>query len=53
MEFEKAKDEVKKSLLERRKTERRAEWVAKLRAAAKIKIDDKSVREFAKANAAD
>ena len=53
MEFEAAKEQIRKSLLERRKTERRAEWVAKLRAAAKIKIDDKSLREFAKANAAD
>jgi len=51
MEYEKAKDEVKKSLLERRKTAKRAEWVTKLRSAAKIKIDDAKVREFAKANA--
>jgi len=52
MKFEEAKDEVKTSLLERKKTERRAEWVSKLRAAAKIKIDDKNLRAFAKANAA-
>jgi parvulin-like peptidyl-prolyl isomerase len=52
MKFEEAKDEVKTSLLERKKTARRAEWVTKLRAAAKIKIDDKSLRAFAKANAA-
>jgi hypothetical protein len=51
MDFAAAKDDVRKSLLERRKTQRRAEWVAKLRAAAKIKIDDTNVREFAKANA--
>jgi len=52
MPFAEAKDEVRQSLLERKKTERRAEWIAKLRAAAKIKIDDKNLREFAKANAA-
>lgn len=53
MEWEAAKERVKKNLLEKRKTERRAEWVGKLRAAAKIRIDDAKVREFAKANAAD
>ena len=52
MKFEEAKDEVKKSLTEGKKTARRAEWIAKLRAAAKIKIDDKNLHEFAKANAA-
>ena len=52
MKFAEAKDEVRKSLLERKKTARRAEWVAKLRAAAKIKIDDRALRDFAKANAA-
>ncbi len=53
MEFAEAKEQMKKSLLERKKTEKRAEWVAKLHAAAKIKIDEKSLHEFAKANAID
>lgn len=53
MKFEEAKDQVRKSLVEREKTKKRAEWLAKLRAAAKIKIDDANLREFAKANAAD
>lgn len=53
MDFDAAKESVKKNLLERRKTEKRAEWVGKLRAAAKIRIDDAKLREFAKANAAD
>jgi len=50
MKFEEAKEDIKKSVFERKKTARRAEWVAKLRAAAKIKIDDKNLHEFAKAN---
>jgi parvulin-like peptidyl-prolyl isomerase len=52
MPFAEAKEDVRQSLLESKKTQKRAEWVAKLRAAAKIKIDDKNLREFAKANAA-
>lgn len=51
MAFDAAKDEVRKSLIERKRTARRAEWVAKLRAAATIKINGANVRAFAKENA--
>jgi parvulin-like peptidyl-prolyl isomerase len=50
IEFDAAKDEAKKKLLERRRTEARARWVAQLRAAASIEVNNAKLKAFAKEN---
>lgn len=48
--FYEVKDDVKAKVLDSKKRAARAEWVEKLRAAAKITIDDKAIAKFVKQN---
>jgi parvulin-like peptidyl-prolyl isomerase len=49
--FEEARGDIQKTLLERGRREARAAWVRQLRAAAKVSVDEKRVKEFARQNA--
>jgi parvulin-like peptidyl-prolyl isomerase len=51
--FDEVKDDLRKELIERRKTELRAEWVAKLRAATPIEIFPDAIQALAKKEASD
>lgn len=48
--FEEVREELREQLLERKKTERRREWVAQLRAATPISIDAKAIGALAAAS---
>ena len=50
MEFDAVKDEATKKFLDRTRTETRARWVAKLRAAATITVNNAKLHAFAKEN---
>ncbi len=51
--YDEVKEDLRKQLLETRKTERRAEWVAKLRAATPIEIFPDAIKALAKKEASD
>lgn len=46
--FDAAKDDIRKSLLQKKHKEKRNAWVAQLRAAATIKVDTAAIRAFVK-----
>ncbi|KAB2956988.1 MAG: hypothetical protein F9K18_12970 [Thermoanaerobaculia bacterium] len=47
MSYEEARDGLRDRLFERRKTERRAEWVRKLRAVTPVEIDQQAIEKLA------
>jgi len=53
LEFEAAKGDIRKTLLQERQREARAAWVKKLRADAKLKINAAGIKAFLKQNAAE
>lgn len=50
LSFDEAKEDVRKTLAQKRQREARAYWVKKLREAADIRINEKGIREFVKQN---
>lgn len=53
LDYETSKDDLKKKVLELKRTETRALWVKKLRAAASIRVNASAVKAFAKENSVD
>ncbi len=52
LEFEEAKDRIRKKLIEQKERDKRKLWVQKLRETSKIEINNAGIRAFVKANAA-
>lgn len=50
--YEEVADRLRQQLLDRKRTEKRAEWIRRLRAATPIEIDSKAIEAFAKQTAA-
>jgi hypothetical protein len=53
LEFEDAKEAIRKKVLEKKQRETRAEWVKKLRDAATVKISGAGIRAFVRSNSAE
>jgi parvulin-like peptidyl-prolyl isomerase len=51
--FEEVRDDLRRELLDRKRTERRREWLTQLRAATPIEIYAKAIRDLAAATAAE
>jgi parvulin-like peptidyl-prolyl isomerase len=52
LEFEEAKDRIRKKLIEQKEREKRKLWIQKLRETSKIEINNAGIRAFVKANVA-
>ena len=52
LEFEEARDRIRKKLIEQKEREKRKLWVQKLRETSRIEINNAGIRAFVKANAA-
>jgi len=50
MEFDEAKEAIRKKVLERKQRETRALWIKRLREDATIRVSDAGIRNFVKKN---
>jgi parvulin-like peptidyl-prolyl isomerase len=50
MDFDEARGEIRRKLLEKKQREKRAVWVARLRKSSEISVSDKAIQKFVQSN---